>query len=150
MQYRGDVEIVERDATNHRAVMKVRARETRGQGTANATATLQLAAVDGQTQGDVHVDVDITGRAASTGQGAIQDVTSKLVGRFARNLTRMLDGGAPEAPTDEDALSAGEIASTVIKGRLSNPVVAGGVVVAAAVAVGAVILVVLRARRGRG
>ena len=42
MTYRGNVEIVERDDANHRAVMRARARETRGQGTADAASTLTL------------------------------------------------------------------------------------------------------------
>src|SRR5512144_2919779 len=42
MQYRGDIEIIERDAEAHRAVMSAKARETRGQGTANARVTMNL------------------------------------------------------------------------------------------------------------
>jgi len=134
MQYRGDVEIIERDPAAHRAVMKVTAREVRGQGTAEARAELRLSQEGATTAGDVQVDVDISGRAASMGQGAIQDVSSKLVGRFARNLTRMLEtpaaaNGAASSFTPEpedDTLSGGEIAATVIAGRLKNPVVLGG------------------------
>src|SRR4051812_43403276 len=57
MQYRGDVEIVERDPAGHRAVMRVRAREVRGQGTADATAEVKLHADGATTRGDVHVEV---------------------------------------------------------------------------------------------
>ena len=42
MTYRGDVEIVERDEAGHRAVMRARAREARGQGTADATVEMTL------------------------------------------------------------------------------------------------------------
>src|SRR5207253_854619 len=42
MQYRGDMEIVERDDSQHRAVMRVKAKEARGQGTADASATIAL------------------------------------------------------------------------------------------------------------
>src|SRR4051794_41638128 len=42
MQYRGDMEIVERDDDAHRAVMRVKAKEARGQGGADATATIAL------------------------------------------------------------------------------------------------------------
>src|SRR6476620_4001790 len=42
MTYKGNVEIVERDDENHRAVMRARARETRGQGTADARVDLSL------------------------------------------------------------------------------------------------------------
>src|SRR4051794_37695611 len=42
MNYRGEVEIVERDPEAHRAVLRVKARELRGQGMAEATAQLAL------------------------------------------------------------------------------------------------------------
>ena len=37
MNYKGDVEIAERDAAAHHAVMRIKAKEARGQGTADAT-----------------------------------------------------------------------------------------------------------------
>src|SRR4029453_3708738 len=49
MRYRGDVEIVERDEEVHRAVMKARAKESRGQGTAEADGTRSLRGQDGRT-----------------------------------------------------------------------------------------------------
>src|ERR687885_2172831 len=42
MTYRGEVEITERDEAAHRAEMKARAKESRGQGTADADATMAL------------------------------------------------------------------------------------------------------------
>src|SRR3954452_9709250 len=42
MTYRGNVEIVERDDADHRAVMRARALEARGQGTADARVDLNL------------------------------------------------------------------------------------------------------------
>src|SRR3954465_1965871 len=42
MTYKGNVEIVDRDEANHRAVMRARARETRGQGTADARVNMTL------------------------------------------------------------------------------------------------------------
>jgi carbon monoxide dehydrogenase subunit G len=107
MQYRGDVEIVERDESAHTAKMRVKGREVRGQGTVEATAQLRLSEDGSTTRGAIEVDVSLSGRAASMGQGAIQDVSSKLVGRFARNLTRMLEAdGAAAAPAGA-AASAG-------------------------------------------
>src|SRR3954467_10119386 len=42
MNYRGDVEIRDKDAAAHRAVMHVKAREARGQGTATADVTMSI------------------------------------------------------------------------------------------------------------
>src|SRR3954466_9048486 len=49
MNYRGDRQIVERDDAAHRAVMRVKAKEARGQGTADADAAMELSADDGHT-----------------------------------------------------------------------------------------------------
>jgi carbon monoxide dehydrogenase subunit G len=154
MRYRGEVEIVERDPDGHRAVMKVRASEVRGQGTANATAELKLREEGGKTVGDVGVDVALSGRVASMGQGAIQDVSSKLVARFARNLTRLLSGpdagatgngaGGAAAPV-EDSISGAEVVGAVVAGRLRNPWVAGGIAATVLAFIG--VFIGLRARR---
>ena len=94
MTYRGNVEIVERDEANHRAVMRARARETRGQGTADARVDLSLVQEGATTNGTMVADVQLAGRAAAMGRGVIQDVSAKLVSTFAQNLEQMLSGGA--------------------------------------------------------
>src|SRR5919108_307043 len=109
MTYKGNVEIVERDDDNHRAVMRARARETRGQGTADARVDLALAQEGETTKGTMQADVQLAGRAAAMGRGVIQDVSAKIVSTFAQNLETMLSGGppaekaAPAAPVPEPA-----------------------------------------------
>src|SRR5919109_1695046 len=48
MTYSGEVEITERDDAEHRAVMKARAKESRGQGTAAAGATMGVSGGGGR------------------------------------------------------------------------------------------------------
>jgi carbon monoxide dehydrogenase subunit G len=110
MTYRGDVEIVERDEANHRAVMRARAREARGQGTADATVEMTLTADGEGTHGEIASDVALSGKAASMGRGIIQDVSGKLIDQFSANLATMLEGGPAEpeaAPTAEMPAAAG-------------------------------------------
>jgi uncharacterized protein len=95
MTYRGNVEIVERDDENHRAVMRARARETRGQGTADARVELTLVQEGQTTKGTMVADVQLAGRAAAMGRGVIQDVSAKIISTFAQNLEAMLSGAAP-------------------------------------------------------
>ena len=98
MTYKGNVEIVERDEANHRAVMRARARETRGQGTADARVTMSLAEAGPQhTTGTMEADVQLAGRAAAMGRGVIQDVSAKIVSTFSDNLEAMLSGRGPAA-----------------------------------------------------
>src|SRR3954454_19304263 len=99
MTYRGNVEVVERDDANHSAVIRARARETRGQGTADARVTMSLTHDGATTNGTMLADVQLAGRAAAMGRGVIQDVSGKIVSTFADNLEAMLaGGGAPPAP----------------------------------------------------
>jgi uncharacterized protein len=106
MQYRGRVEIVEEDADARRAVMRARAQEARGQGTADATVETRLSGDQGRTEGTIQTDLQVSGRAAAMGQGVIRDVSAKLVEEFSRNLESMLAGGEGEtatAPAQETA-----------------------------------------------
>jgi hypothetical protein len=97
MQYRGQMNVIERDATAHRAVFQGRAQETRGQGTAEATVTLQLTEADGATRGTVSAEVSLSGKAAAMGKGVISSVTDQMMALFAENLQAMVTEPAPAA-----------------------------------------------------
>src|SRR3954468_12406012 len=115
MTYRGNVEIVERDEAAHRAVMRARARETRGQGTADARVDLSLTQDGATTNGTMVADVQLAGRAAAMGRGVIQDVSAKIVTTFSQNLEAMLAGGGgaveAEAATTAGGGGAGDTAA---------------------------------------
>lgn len=154
MTYRGSVEVVEDDPEARRAVMRVRAREARGQGTADAEVQMRLAQSNGATQGAITTDVQLSGRAGSMGRGVIEDVSGRIVETFAQNLAAMLapesaraatasEPAAPE-PAEEAALPVGRIVGSVIATRLRDPRVAGAFAALAAL-LGAVL--VLRRRR---
>ena len=109
MTYRGEVEITERDGAAHRAVMKARAKESRGQGTADADVVMVLADGDsGSTSATVTTDVQLSGKVATMGQGVLQDVSRRLVETFAGNLATMLEGSGGEAEPPEPAAAASE------------------------------------------
>jgi carbon monoxide dehydrogenase subunit G len=109
MTYRGEVEIAERDEAAHRAVMKARAKESRGQGTADADVTMELSGDDGRTSATVTTDVQLSGRVATMSQGVLQDVSGRLVQTFAQNLAAMLEAG--EAPQADAAAPAADAAA---------------------------------------
>jgi carbon monoxide dehydrogenase subunit G len=155
MTYRGEVEIVERDEAAHRAVMKARAKESRGQGTANADVTMELSGSDGHTAATVVTDVELSGKVATMGQGVLQDVSGRLVGTFAENLAAMLERGdapapepaaadaqsatgpgpAPErepAPEPAEALDLGSLGGAVVADRLRDPRALAGLLALAA------------------
>jgi carbon monoxide dehydrogenase subunit G len=90
MQYKGLVNVAELDETAHRAVFSGKAQETRGQGTADGSATLTLSEADGTTTGVVHADLSLSGKAASMGKSVIASVTEQMMGLFAKNLQAMV------------------------------------------------------------
>ncbi len=102
MQYRGLLNVIERNASEHRAVLAGKAQETRGQGTAEATVTLVLAEDGAATRGTVSADLALSGKAAAMGKGVIGSVTEQMMSLFANNLQAMLAEGAPvrEAPAE--------------------------------------------------
>jgi carbon monoxide dehydrogenase subunit G len=107
MKYTGDVDIVEKDEAAHRAVMRAKAREARGQGTVNSLVVMKLTGAEGRTTGEITTDVQLSGRVASMGRGIIQDVSARIVDQFSENLAEMLAGSAaPAAPAEAAAPSA--------------------------------------------
>jgi carbon monoxide dehydrogenase subunit G len=82
MNFAGTVEITEKDEAAHRAVIKVKSRELGGTGYANADVTFTLA--DGG--GTIHTAAQISGKAASMGEGVVQSVLDALINDFTTKL----------------------------------------------------------------
>ncbi len=108
-RYQGTVRIEEADAEAHRAVMRAQARDDRGGGTAAATISTEMRTIAEGTRVAVETDIQISGPAAQFGRGVMQDVSSKLIGRFADCLAEEMaaDGaGAPQAMGTNEATPA--------------------------------------------
>jgi carbon monoxide dehydrogenase subunit G len=82
MKFTGTVEVVEQDAAAHRVVLGVKSREAGGQGHANGTIVFTLH--DGG--GTIHTNAQITGKAASMGEGVVAGVLDALVQDFSGKL----------------------------------------------------------------
>ena len=107
MQYKGLLNVIERNAAEHRAVLGGKAQETRGQGTAEATVTLQLTEEDGgTTQGTVNAELSLSGKAAAMGKGVIGSVTEQMMALFASNLQAMITAPAPAGTPEAGGLPA--------------------------------------------
>ena len=82
MTFAGTVDVAEADEGSHTAVLRVKSREVGGQGHANATVTFQLE--DGG--GTIHTNAQITGKAASMGEGVVVSVLDGLITDFTQRL----------------------------------------------------------------
>ena len=85
MTFTGTVEVVEQDAGEHRAVMQVKSKEAGGQGYANADVTFALS--DGG--GTIHTAAQITGKAASMGEGVMVTVLDAMISDFTQRLAKI-------------------------------------------------------------
>jgi carbon monoxide dehydrogenase subunit G len=128
--YKGTVKIEETDEAAHRVAMKAQAKDARGQGTAAATITSTMEEVADGTKVHVVTDMRITGPAASFGRGVMQDVSAKLMGRFADCLAEEMrsDGAAaaePEAEAPVEAPAVPEPAPAEASTKVEDTGVAG-------------------------
>jgi len=82
LTYAGTVSVIEQDPDQHRAVLQVKSRETKGQGHANADVTFMLS----DAGGTIHTAAQITGKAASMGEGVMVNVLDALIKDFTEKL----------------------------------------------------------------
>ncbi len=82
MKLVGTVDVVEKDDAAHRAVVRVRSRESGGTGHANADVTFELT----EGGGKIHTSAQITGKAASMGEGVVVGVLDALIKDFTSKI----------------------------------------------------------------
>ena len=82
MKFVGTVEVAEKDPDAHRALLRVKSREAGGQGHANADVVFQL----NPGGGTIHTSAQITGKAASMGEGTVVGVLDALITGFASRV----------------------------------------------------------------
>lgn len=123
--YKGKASFVEQDEANHVAKLKADGRDPR-QGNANAlvTATMEELAAE-QTKVTIHSDLTLSGKIASFGRGAIEDVSKKLLGQFTDNLQAKLEEPAPSASESadegaEESAAAGVASAEEAKAKVAD------------------------------
>jgi uncharacterized protein len=82
MTFTGTVEVAEKDEAVHRTLLRVKSREAGGQGHANADVTFQLQ----EGGGSIHTKAQITGKAASMGEGVVIGVLDALITDFSQRV----------------------------------------------------------------
>ena len=113
VSYKGDASFQEKDEAAQRVVIKASGKETRGSGNAAALVTAVLKDEGDATHVVITTDLTISGKAAQFGRGVLADVSTNLIGQFARNLEAELLGGSgsqagasPSSPAAAPSLAA--------------------------------------------
>jgi uncharacterized protein len=124
-QFKGQATFVEKDESNHKAVLKAEGRDTTGKGNASALITALLEPQgDSLTKVTVATDLTITGKVAQFGRGALADVSTKLLGQFVQALeadvqrsaaapgTGSLDASVVDAPDPSQSAQPVDLLAT--------------------------------------
>ncbi len=90
-EFTGSTWFVSLDDSAHTAVIKAVGKDQRGQNTAEAVITAAVVPSDTHTAVTVDTELDISGRLATFGRGAIADVSARLMNQFAENLNARLN-----------------------------------------------------------
>jgi uncharacterized protein len=126
LTYKGTGTYKERDDANHRVVIDAKGRDSRGNGTAEATVTGTMVA-DGaeKTKVKMVTDMKITGRPAQFGRGVISDVADKIIGQFATCVASKLIAQDEPAAAEEPVAAPVGAPSGTSNGTVSAGAAAG-------------------------
>jgi carbon monoxide dehydrogenase subunit G len=101
--YKGTLRFLELDPDARRAVMRARADESSGQGQAEARIVSQIEEGEGASLIRMETDLQVRGKVAQFGSGAMEKVAGRMLERFADNVEDAIKGGGvpAEAPKSE-------------------------------------------------
>ncbi len=123
MTYKGKGTYVSRDDAAHEVVIEANGRDSRGNGTANATVTASMVeeAAD-RTAVSMITDMTITGKPAQFGRGVISDVADKIINQFAACVARKLGPATEEAavPVADEAAAPVAVSATAASEATSD------------------------------
>ena len=124
-QYKGTAKLESVDESARKLAIAASARDVKGAGNARATIAVALTEVPGQGATEVSVDVDlnVSGKVAQFGRGVLADVNTKLMEKFAQNLSEMIataNAGAGAA-TGAATAAAGAAAEGASGAASSSP-----------------------------
>ena len=120
VSYKGEAAFVEKDAAAQRMVLNANGKETRGNGNAAAVVTAQLKNEGDATSVVITTDLTISGKAAQFGRGVLSDVSTNLIGQFAKSLEADLLGSS--APGGQTSSSTSQPAAAAAKPDASDSV----------------------------
>lgn len=100
--YQGKLRFVELDKDQRRAVMRARADEVNGQGNAEASITTEVEEAGEDSVIRMDTDLQMRGKVAQFGRGAMEKISQRMFEEFARNIERQFDGNGADAQAGGD------------------------------------------------
>ncbi|HEY4455132.1 MAG TPA: SRPBCC domain-containing protein [Pseudonocardiaceae bacterium] len=107
--YAGTATIVSRDPATRTAVLRAEGKDSRGAGTANATARMHVEPADDGATVQFATDLAVSGKLAQFGRGVMSDVSARMVAQLAEAVRDRIQTAAPPPnpdPADETGAPA--------------------------------------------
>ena len=102
--YQGKLRFLELDKDARRAVMRARAEEVNGQGNAEASITTEVEQADDENSViRMDTDLQIRGKVAQFGRGAMEKISQRMFEQFAGNIEEAFNGNGAAAPPEPAA-----------------------------------------------
>jgi len=135
MHYDGSGTFVERDESQHRAVIRATGQDQRGNGTAGVTVVAHMMSEGAGTAVELTSDLSVTGKPSQFGRNVMQDVSDRLLGEFvdcmAGQLGEETSAARSDAPAATEQLNLMSAVMPVMLRRYGLP--AAGIIVLAVI-----------------
>jgi len=119
--YKGELEIVRLDPTNHELEMIGKGQDVSGRGSASMKMTAKAASLqDGGTEVTSLAEVNVVGILAQMGSRMINEVSNILFAQFIKNFQAQLEQPAGAVPAEAKPLSAASVAWAAAKGAFHH------------------------------
>jgi carbon monoxide dehydrogenase subunit G len=106
--FRGTAHFAQKDDATHSALIVAAGKDPKGQAAASARIHARLEPIsETRTRVLIDTDLDISGRMAQFGRGAIADVSNRLLAQFVVNISQVIGGDAPAEPAPPSWSPAG-------------------------------------------
>lgn len=99
--YSGTATIVSRDLATRTAVLRAEGKDSRGAGSANATARMHVEPADEGATVEFATELAVSGKLAQFGRGIMSDVSARMVAQLADAVRDRIQTSTP--PPDPDA-----------------------------------------------
>jgi hypothetical protein len=99
--YAGTATIVSRDPATRTAVLRAEGKDSRGAGSANATARMHVEPADEGATVEFATELAVSGKLAQFGRGIMSDVSARMVAQLADAVRDRIQTPNPDAPTPD-------------------------------------------------
>src|ERR1700685_1242720 len=115
--YKGEREIVRRDAANHELEMVGKGQDVKGRGSASMKMTARARALDtGGTEVTSIAEINVVGLLAQMGARMINEVSNIMFAQFIKTFQAQLERPTDAAPEEAKPVNAASLAWAAAKG----------------------------------